>query len=66
MARECTTVKFFSCGEHIGEVEAFDVHRPGRRNKAWIGHVYGFNLEFDNLKEVAAFARAKGYEHRKV
>lgn len=66
MRRECTTVKFFSCGEHIGTLEAFDQHGNGRRNKVWDGHVYGIPVELNNFKEVSAFAKAKGYELEKV
>lgn len=65
-ARECTTIKFFSCGEHIGDLEAADTHGNGRSNKSWIGHIRGIEIDLPNLREVATFAKSHGYDYQKL
>lgn len=59
---ECTKLELAACSDVIGELIACDQHGNGRSNKVWTGHIYGLPLEFPNMREVFAWAKAQGYD----
>jgi len=60
--KECTLLHVMMGGQSVGDLQACDIHGNGRSNKAWLGKIDGEEVEFPNLKAVAAWAKKQGYE----
>lgn len=61
--RECVLLHIYKGDRMLGELMAVDVHGNGRgSNKAWMGTVDGIKVDLPNLKAVAVWAKAEGFE----